>query len=69
MPTSRRRNRTAIATLVAIAPPGTDLTDLPANGGFYFRAFNVLVVRPVAGYDHNSDWTPVGGTFTRWNGS
>ena len=24
---------------------------------------------PVAGYNYNSDWTPVGGTSTRWNGS
>ena len=38
-------------------PPCTDLTGLPANGGFYFQAFNELVVLPVAGYDYNSDWT------------
>ena len=31
----------------------------PANGGFYFQAFNGSVVLPVAGYDYNSDWTPL----------
>jgi hypothetical protein len=40
-------------------PPCTDLTDLSANGGFYFQAFNGSVVLPVAGYDYNSDWTPL----------
>jgi hypothetical protein len=40
-------------------PPCTDLTDLPANGGFYFQAFNGSVVLPVAGYNYNSDWTPL----------
>jgi transposase len=28
-----------------------------------------LVTLPAAGYDYNSDWTPVGGTCTRRNGS
>src|SRR4029453_16788421 len=27
--------------------------------GFYFQAFNGSVVLPVAGYDYNSDWTPL----------
>ena len=40
-------------------PPCTDLTDLSANGGFYFQAFNGSVVLPAAGYDYNSDWTPL----------
>jgi hypothetical protein len=40
-------------------PPCTDLTDLSANGGFYFQAFNGSVALPVAGYDYNSDWTPL----------
>jgi hypothetical protein len=40
-------------------PPCTDLTGLPANGGFYFQAFNGSVVLPAAGYDYNSDWTPL----------
>src|SRR4029453_6236762 len=39
--------------------PCTDLTDLSANGGFYFQAFNGSVALPVAGYDYNSDWTPL----------
>jgi hypothetical protein len=38
-------------------PPCTDQTGLPANGGFYFQAFNGLVTLPVAGYDYNSVWT------------
>ena len=40
-------------------PPCTDLTTLTANGGFYVQAFNGSVVLPVAGYDYNSDWTPL----------
>ena len=50
-------------------PPCTDLTGFPANGGFYFQAFSESVVLLAAGYDYNSDWTPVGGTCTRRNGS
>src|SRR6516225_1160317 len=37
----------------------TDLTSLPANGGFYFQAFDGSVTLPVAGYDYNSVWTPL----------
>ena len=41
-------------------PPYTGiLTSLPANGGFYFQAFDGTVALPVAGYDYNSDWTPL----------
>ena len=40
-------------------PPCTDLTGLPANGGFYFQAFDGSVALPIAGYDYNSDWTPL----------
>ena len=40
-------------------PPCTDLTGLPANGGFYFQAFNGSVTLPVAGYNYNSVWTPL----------
>ena len=36
---------------------------LPANGGFYFQAFNGSVALPVAGYDYSSDWTPCMGLF------
>ena len=39
-------------------PPCTDLTGLPANGGFYFQAFDGSVTLPVAGYNYNSVWTP-----------
>ena len=31
----------------------------PAFGDFYFQAFNGSVSLPVAGYDYNSDWTPL----------
>src|SRR6266702_5727194 len=44
-------------------PPCTDLTDLSANGGFYFQAFNGAVTLPAAGYNYNSDWTPCMGLF------
>ena len=40
-------------------PPCTDLTGLPANGGFYFQAFDRSVALPVAGYNYNSVWTPL----------
>jgi len=40
-------------------PPSTDLTGLPANGGFYFQAFSGSVALPAAGYDYNSVWTPL----------
>jgi len=40
-------------------PPCTDLTGLPANGGFYFQAFSESVALPAAGYDYNSNWTPL----------
>src|SRR5262245_28188888 len=40
-------------------PPCTDLTSLPANGGFDFQAFDGSVTLPVAGYDYNSVWTPL----------
>ena len=36
-----------------------DLTGLPANGGFYFQAFDRSVALPVAGYNYNSVWTPL----------
>src|SRR5215475_4789454 len=40
-------------------PPCTDLTSLPANGGFYFQAFDGSVTLPIAGYNYNSVWTPL----------
>ena len=44
-------------------PPCTDLPGLPANGGFYFQAFDGSVALPVAGYDYNSVWTPCMGSL------
>jgi hypothetical protein len=50
----------ATATACQVAgPPCTDLTGLPATGGFYFQAFDGSVTLPVAGYDYNSVWTPL----------
>src|SRR3954466_13372158 len=31
----------------------------PATGGFYIQASDGSVTLPVAGYDYNSDWTPL----------
>ena len=48
------------ATACQVArPPCTDPTSFPAVGDFYFRASNGSVALPVAGYDYNSDWTPL----------
>jgi hypothetical protein len=33
--------------------------DAPALGDLYFQAFDGSVFLPVAGYDYNSDWTPL----------
>ena len=49
----------ATATACQVAGPCTDLTGLPATGGFYFQAFDRSVVLPVAGYNYNSVWTPL----------
>jgi hypothetical protein len=45
--------------LSGCSPPSTDLTGLPANGGFYFQAFIGSVALPDAGYNDNSVWTPL----------
>src|ERR1700731_3803875 len=51
-------------------PPVRVRLERPAFGDFYFQAFNGSVSLPVAGYNYNSDWTPLlAGTLTRWNGS
>ena len=44
--------------LSGCSAPCTDLTGCPANGAFYFQAFNRLVALPVAGYDYSGGWTP-----------
>ena len=66
----------AYATACRVArPPVRIRLGRPAFGDFYFQAFNGLVTLSAAGYNYNSDWTPllaglsVGGTLTRWNGS
>ena len=39
--------------------PCTDPTGFPAIGDFYYQASNGSVALPVAGYNYNSDWTPL----------
>jgi hypothetical protein len=56
---SRLRWFTTAAACQVAGPPVTDLTGHPANGGFYFQAFDKSVALPVAGYNYNSDWTPL----------
>ena len=50
----------ASATACQVArPPVRIRLERPATGDFYFQAFNGLVTLPVAGYNYNSDWTPL----------
>ena len=46
-------------SLPGCSPPCTDQTGSPAFGDFYFQAFNGSVSLSVAGYNYNSDWTPL----------
>src|SRR5215212_1637968 len=42
------------------SPPWTDRTKFPwSTGGFYIQASGGSVALPAAGYDYNSDWTPL----------
>jgi hypothetical protein len=45
--------------LPSCLPPCTDPTGFPAVGDFYYQASNGKVALPVAGYNYNSDWTPL----------
>ena len=47
------------ATAAKLLPPCTDPTGFPAVGDFYHQASNGSVALPVAGYNYNSDWTPL----------
>jgi hypothetical protein len=50
----------ASATACQVArPPVRIRLERPAFGNFYFQAFNGSVSLPVAGYNYNSDWTPL----------
>ena len=50
----------ASATACQVArPPVRIRLDRPAFGDFYFQAFDRSVSLPVAGYNFNSDWTPL----------
>src|SRR3954463_10287882 len=50
----------AFATACQVARPldGSDRVS-PATGGFYIQASGGSVALPVAGYDYNSNWTPL----------
>src|SRR5471032_1046905 len=45
--------------LPGCSPPVRIRLDRPAFGDFYFQAFNGSVSLSVAGYNYNSDWTPL----------
>jgi hypothetical protein len=45
--------------LPVCSPPCTDPTSFLAVGDFYIQASGVSVTLPAAGYDYNSDWTPL----------
>ena len=48
------------ATACQVAcPPVRIRLQRPAFGDFYFQAFDGSVSLPVAGYNYNSDWTPL----------
>ena len=49
----------ATACQVACPPVRIRLGTSPATEDFYFQAFNVSVSLHVAGYNYNSDWTPL----------
>jgi hypothetical protein len=50
----------ASATACQVARPPVRIRLVrPAFGDFYFQAFNGSVSLPVAGYNYNSDWTPL----------
>ena len=46
-------------SLPGCSPPVRIRLERPAFGDFYFQAFNGSVSLPVAGYNYNSDWTPL----------
>src|SRR6266550_6860823 len=50
----------AFATACQVARPPVRIRPIcSAPEGFYFQASNGSVALPVAGYDYNSDWTPL----------
>src|SRR3974377_1332845 len=50
----------AFATACQVARPPVRIRPIRlAHGGFYFQASNGSVTLPVAGYNYNSDWTPL----------
>src|SRR5215472_9618702 len=51
--------RTFVTACQFARPPCTDPTGFPAVGDFYYHASNGSVALPVAGYNYNSDWTPL----------
>src|SRR5215831_14951182 len=51
--------RTFVTACQFARPPCKDPTGFPAVGDFYYQASNGSVALPVAGYNYNSDWTPL----------
>src|SRR5499433_3589259 len=50
----------AFATACQVARPPVRIRPIcSAPEGFYFQASNGSVALPVAGYDYNSDWSPL----------
>src|SRR3974390_3016053 len=50
----------AFATACQVARPPVRIRPIrSALGSFYFQASNGSVALPVAGYDYNTDWTPL----------
>jgi hypothetical protein len=47
------------ATVCQLARPLHGSDRLPSQRGFYIRASSGLVALPAAGYNYNSDWTPL----------
>src|ERR1700737_849711 len=47
------------ATVCQLARPLHGSDRLPSQRGFYIRAFSGLVALPAAGYNYNSNWTPL----------
>ena len=51
-------------------PGGSDQAICPADGGFYFRAFDGSVTLPAAGYDYGGNWAiSTDRTLTCWSTS
>src|SRR5665811_972416 len=59
LPPDPARHQDSAITRQIARPPVRIRLERPAFGDFYFQAFNGSVSLPVAGYNYNSDWTPL----------